>query len=113
MVHIIVKSSRKGFHPHYNNATGRYYHTSSDYYKDLKDRGLEPQDASTVTARKPKEYKPSQWAKDIVRSVERSGTVSGAVREELRNAEVKEVPKDLKDKVQSAIPDRPSSGGWF
>lgn len=53
------------FKPHFNRATGRYYYTKDDFYKDLKARGLEPYDPSMVKDQR-KEYIPSAWAREMV-----------------------------------------------
>jgi len=106
-MYIIIKNDSKRFKPHYNQGTGRYYGSSKDYLADIKARGLEPYDPKNVKPRERKKYVPSRWARDIVREVERSGRVSGCVQKELRKAQVKSVPKDLLNKVNS------SKGGWF
>ena len=110
-MHIIIKNGTKHFTPHYNRTMGRYYGDKHEYLSDLKSKGFEPYNPDNVKTREVKKYKPSQWARDIVRSVERSGHVSGAVKEQLKTVSMKRVPKELKDKVMGKVPER--KGGWF
>jgi hypothetical protein len=106
---IIIKKDSNRFKPHYNRTMGKYYDSSKEYYADLKKNNLEPYDPSKVKRYQRKEYKPSQWARDVVRSVDRSGYVSGSVREELHKANIKKVPKDLMQQAKQKTP----KGGWF
>jgi len=109
-MHIIIKNNtRKSFHPHFNHATGRYYGTREEYLSDLKRRGLEPADPKNVQKRQQKKYTPSKWARDIIRSVQSSGHISGTVLQELRKAQVKKIPNDLMKKIREKTP----KGGWF
>lgn len=108
-MYIIIKNGSKHFSPHYNSTLGKYYGDKREYLSDLKKRGLEPYDPKSVKKREVRKYKPSQWARDIVRAVESSGHVSGRVMEELHKAKVKKVPDALLDKVKQKSP----KGGWF
>lgn len=108
-MHIIIKNGTKHFQPHFNRTMGKYYGDKTEYLSDMKKRGLEPYNPNNVQKRERKEYKPSQWAKDIVRQVESTGVVSGRVMKELYEAQVKSVPKDLISKAKEKSP----KGGWF
>jgi len=110
-MHIIIKNGTKHFQPHFNRTTGRYYGDKHEYLSDLKARGLEPYNPDNVNTREVKKYKPSEWARSIVRHVESSGYVSGNVKKELTKAGMAKVPKELKDKINQRIPER--KGGWF
>ena len=59
------------FHPHFNQATGRYYGTSSEYYSDLKRRGLEPFDGNMEhrSDSNRKSYKPSKEANEVYKAI--------------------------------------------
>ena len=79
---IIHKESQSGrFKPHYNTATGVYYHEKKDYLNDLKKKGLEPYKpgaAEKVNTRK--EYKPSDTARGLINTIKSSTGKDGKVR---------------------------------
>jgi hypothetical protein len=106
---ITSKTKSNRFKPHYNNATGRYYHTSKDYVNDLKAKGLEPFNPRDVkTKLKSQEaYKPSEWAKKMtavgVEQVKQNGKTSGAFNEAVGKHLKKEVPKEIANKRKGGI----------
>ena len=110
-MHIIIKNGTKHFTPHYNRTMGRYYGDKHEYLSDLKAKGFEPYNPDNVKTREVKKYKPSEWARSIVKHVESSGYVSGNIQKELAKAGTKAVPKELKDKINGRTPER--KGGWF
>ena len=69
---IIVKknASHSMFRPHYNSSMGKKYYTKDDYMSDLKKHGLEPYNPKDVKPYKRKEYKPSAWARSMVRNIQ-------------------------------------------
>ncbi len=93
-MNIIVGNNPKGFHPHFNRATWKYYGNEKDYKDDIRRLRLEPYtgDKPRPDARK---YKPSKWAYDmagaIKRHTDKDGNVhlSGAMKDELRKAGVR------------------------
>ena len=102
---IKMGNSSQRFKPHYNEGTGRYYGSSKDYYSDLKAKGLEPYDPSKVKKREEKHYKPSEWARDIVRHADRNGgKIGGVAKAKTMEAQMKKVPKEIKDMTR---------GGYF
>ena len=62
------------FRPHFNNELGKGYHTEKDMRADMKKRGVEFYDPSSVAKRETKSYERSQWAKDMLNNIhERHG----------------------------------------
>jgi len=101
MANIIIRESQSmRFKPHMNMALGKYIHTKKEYLGEMKRQGCEPYRPQEVKQYKPSKYKTSQWAHDMVRAAKRNtdkhGNVhlSGAMREELHKANMKEVPKE-------------------
>lgn len=95
MVNIIVRSGTKHFQSHYNRTMGKYYGTQREYLSDLKSKGMEPYDPSKVKRREPAKYKPSAWALDVAKAIQRTGGMNGSVAKELHKAKMKKVPKSL------------------
>jgi len=108
---IIIKksSSSMRFQPHFNHATGRFYHTSSDYVSDLKKKGLEPYRPDQVQNKlKSKEpYKPSEWAKKMVavgkRQVEDCGKTSGSFNAEMSKHLKTSIPDKIARQTKGGI----------
>ena len=98
------------FKRHYNRATGQMYHTKDDYLKDIKARGLEPikEDSGVDHKFKKKSYSGvSNEARAMMNSVsyDKNGkpNIGDRYIDKLKSMGVKELPKELRDKVQ---------GGW-
>lgn len=101
------------FKPHYNRALGKMIHTKDDYLKEMKRQGVCPADSPDAVAKKypRREYKPSAWAHDMVRAIEKStdkdGNVHlGSVARDQLNAKLRAVPEDLaklKDKLKGGF----------
>ena len=87
---------------HYNHAIGREIHGRRDYLKAMKEMNLCPSDSPDAKVKKyeRKEYKPSSWAHDMVRAVERQTDKDGKVHlsssviDQLQY-NLRAVPKDL------------------
>lgn len=81
---IIIKKtpSNRAFHPHMNHALGKYYHSKHDYLSDMKKAGLEPYDGYRKEY-KPKKYKPSKWAHEMVEARRHMSKASGRWRDEV------------------------------
>jgi hypothetical protein len=107
---ITSKTKSRRFKPHYNNAMGKYYHTSRDYVSDMKKNGMEPYNPSDVKPRlsSNKKYEPSEWARKMthvgIQQVKEHGRTSGSF-----NAEI---AKHLKTEVPSRIA-RQTEGGTY
>lgn len=114
MPNIIVKKGGGGFHPHFNHATGRFYHTRDDYLGDLKAKGLEPFDPRAAGRDGPKRtpYKPSQWARDMGKSISETsrhgGKVGSMVIDELKRHGVDVTKPPRKD-----LPTQTDRGGFY
>lgn len=63
------------FHPHFNRAMGKYYHTSSDYYGDLKAKGLQPASKEEPKSKRTP-YKMSEWGKAMAEEI-KNGSKNG------------------------------------
>lgn len=109
MVHIIIKNGTKHFTPHFNRTLNKYYGDKGEYLSDMKKQGMEPYNPENVKKREHKSYKPSEWARKIVRQVESTGHVSGNVMKELNKANVRNVPNELLKTAKQKAP----KGGWF
>lgn len=102
------------FYRHMNWAIGKEIHTVKEYLSELKKNNLCPSDSPDAKAKKyeRKEYKPSSWAHDMVRAIERQtdkdGKVhlSSAVIDQLQS-NLKAVPKDLQKLKDNA------KGGFY
>lgn len=106
---IIIKNGTKHFAPHFNRTMGKYYGDKHEYLSDMKKQGMEPYNPENVKKREKKSYTPSTWARKIVRQVESTGHVSGNVLNELRKANVRNVPTEL----LKATKEKDPKGGWF
>ena len=98
------------FKRHFNRATGRMYHTSEDYVKDIKARGLEPvkDDVGIDHKFKKRSYSGvSDDARQMMNSVsyDKNGkpNIGDRYIDKLRSMGIKEMPKELIGKV---------NGGW-
>ena len=91
----------KPFPKHFNHALGKMIHTREDYLKEMKAQGCEPYRPESVRKVNSKPYKPSQWAHEVVRAIDRqrekdpNAALSGSVRAELEKAKTKQVPKEI------------------
>ena len=87
---------------HFNAALGREVYGKRDYMKAMKEMNLCPSDSPDAKAQKyeRKPYKPSSWAHDMVRAIERQTDKDGKVHlssgviDQLQS-NLKAVPKDL------------------
>ena len=99
---------------HFNWAMGREIHNKRDYLKAMKEMNLCPSDSPDAQPKKyeRKEYKPSSWAHDMVRAIERQTDKDGKVHlssgviDQLQS-NLKAVPKDLQKLKDNA------KGGFF
>lgn len=100
-MHIIIKKgpTNSAFHPHFNRATGVYYHTKADYLSDLKAKHLEPYNPNTPELTQ-KPYELSKWGKAMMASIKshtKDGKVylSDTMKDEFKKRGVK-FPKKVK-----------------
>lgn len=115
MVYIITKSTKSStkapvFKPHYNRELGKQYHTASDYYGDLKKRGLEPYNPKNVTKIKPKDYELSKWAKEMNAESQRT---KGKVGDKFLNEWKKKGIDVKKAMIKGRVPDKAMTGGFI
>jgi len=85
MANIIIKKSNNSFHPHFNRALGKRYHTKEDYFKDMKDGGFIPQKEADAIAEQRnkdnrKEYKASPELRQFINGVKNSADSEGNVK---------------------------------
>lgn len=112
---IIVKKfgsdSRKApaFKPHYNRELGKYYHSKTDYYGDLKKKGLIPFTEATPVERKP--YKASKWAHDMVNTVKQGSRKGKFVPGDRFIKELKKKGVDITKKPKE-LPHNAKEGGF-
>lgn len=104
------------FKPHFNHATGRFYHTAKDYVGDLKKRGLEPYTPDAKPNER-KEYKPSQWSRDMINAIKSAPKdangkpqLGGRFHEALeqRGVSLRRDPK-----VKTPLPSNVKEGGFY
>ena len=94
------------FHRHFNHAIGKEIHTNREYLSEMKKKGLEP--FREVKRPERKQYKPSGWAHDMVRAIERTKDKDGNVHlksvvlDQLQS-NLKAVPQNLRDKVEGGF----------
>lgn len=104
---MLIKSGNKSlrFKPHYNHSLGGFIHTSSDYLSEMKRQGAEPYDPSKVKKFKRKEYKPSKWAYDMIKTAkdntDKDGNVhiTGVMKDEFVKKGVGKAPDRIKNET--------------
>lgn len=102
------------FKPHFNRSMGRYYHTSADYYGDLKSKGMIPYNPADAKPPERKGYTQSTWAKEMLKTIKTASKDSkgrpilgGRFHEELEKRGV----SLRKNKRDSRL--NPNEGGVF
>ena len=78
---IIIRKDSLKFKPHFNRELGnKVIYTKEEYTHEMKKRGLEPYDPSSVKPIEKKSYKPSKEARVFINSVKNSEDKDGKVR---------------------------------
>lgn len=98
------------FRPHMNAAMGKYYHTKKDYLRDMKRMNLVPSNSPDAKPKKyeTKSYKPTVWARDMVRAIENRTDSGGKVH--LSTGMIDQ----LKSRLSAAPKNlRPDKGGYY
>ena len=74
---ILVRkyTAKPRFKPHYNTATGRYYHTSREYVDDLKAKGLQLVKSLPSQHTPPPSHKPSAWSRTMANTIRNAKSV--------------------------------------
>ena len=112
-----IKRSQAGtslrFKPHFNNAIGKYIHTSREYVKSLDDLGLEPQRSSYVKKIIPRPYTPSKWARSMIntlkncsRDLKGNPKLGGRFWNSLKDhqgSSMNDLPEDTKQELSMAV----------
>lgn len=130
MPHIIIRpsgySSKKHsaprFSPHYNRTLEKYYASSSEYYSDLKRKGLAPYDPTSSDQGKRKPYVASKKVREIVSTITAS-TKKGKFKAEdnlisaMKSVGVKGFEQDYKKSDLAKLPGhyqpKSNEGGFY
>jgi len=66
------------FQTHYNRELGKKYYSEREYVRDMKAKGLEPYNPTSVKRHTPNPYKQSEWAKHMMQDIhDRKGRKPG------------------------------------